>query len=192
MDPDPASDTTSRPDDAAGDADRATGSLRPRVLPWVVLACTLLSTACVVYYIWSKDRLRADSSARAAAQQARDLIQSRVDSRIALLRGAGGLVSNHLAQGALRIPSCRDEFTNFVERLELERNYRSVRGLGFALRLRPDERAGFERAMQKAGVPEYQVWTDVKDYDLGHAPDVFPMVYAAPLRPANRGVLGFD
>src|SRR3712207_8817082 len=28
------------------------------VLPWVVLACTLLSTFAVAYYVWSKDRDR--------------------------------------------------------------------------------------------------------------------------------------
>jgi CHASE1-domain containing sensor protein len=140
-DADPAPDGDGRP---------AAGALRPRVLPWVVLACTLLSTFAVAYYVWSKDKLRTDSAAREAAQLARDRIQSRMDRYVALLRGAAGLVANRLQDGAARMPEYRKEFAAYVERLELAEHYPGIQGLGFALRINPDERGGFESAMRRA------------------------------------------
>src|SRR3954463_2405892 len=86
--------------------------LRPRVLPWVVLTCTLLSTFAVAYYVWSKDKLRTDSAAREAAKAARDRLQSRMDSYVALLRGAAGLISNRLSEGSDRVPAHAGEFAS--------------------------------------------------------------------------------
>src|SRR5688572_31584192 len=100
----------------ADNAPTASRPLRPRVLPWVVLACTLLSTFAVAYYVWSKDRLRADSAAREATRSARDRIQSRLDSYVLLLRGAAGLMSNRLSEGADSVPALRGEFATYVER----------------------------------------------------------------------------
>src|SRR3954447_21409078 len=91
-------------------------SLRPRVLPWVVLACTLISTFAVAYYVWSKDQLRADSAAREAAQSARDRIQSRLDSYVSLLRGSAGFISNILSEGANRVPAHQANFARYVDR----------------------------------------------------------------------------
>src|SRR5690348_13454393 len=130
--------------------------LRPRILPWAVLACTLLSTFAVAYYVWSKDKLRTDSAASKAAEAARDRLLNRMDSYIALLRGATGLISNRLIEGADRVPSHAGEFASYVERLELQDNYPGIQGVGFALRLEPDEREGFESAMRKSGDKDFK------------------------------------
>src|SRR3712207_2709462 len=102
------SDTTADDPLAPGPSTPAApNALRPRVLPWVVLACTLLSTFAVAYYVWSKDKLRTDSAAREAAQLARDRIQGRIDRYVALLRGAAGLVANRLKDGSAQMPEYR-------------------------------------------------------------------------------------
>lgn len=166
-------------------------ALRPRVLPWVVLACTLLSTFAVAYYIWSKDRLRSDSAAREAAEQARQQIQSRVSSYVALMRAAAAMVSNRLPQGATEIPKYQGEFINYVDSLGLGENYPGFRGIGFSLRLRPDERAEFEVAMRDAGTPNYRVWTDIPGKTVGQE-EMFPIVYSAPVMKPSISAMGFD
>src|SRR5688572_25406910 len=157
----------------ADNAPTASRPLRPRVLPWVVLACTLLSTFAVAYYVWSKDRLRADSAAREAAQAARDRIETRLNNYALLLRGAAGLMSNHLLEGSDQIPSRHSEFSTYVRRLELPQNYASVRGIGFNLRLRADERERFETAMRRAGVENFAVWSNEPAQEK--VEEVFPL-----------------
>jgi CHASE1-domain containing sensor protein len=161
--------------------------LRPRVLPWVVLACTLLSTFAVAYYVWSKDRLRTDTAASRAAEAARDRLQSRMDSYVALLRGAAGLMSNRLSEGADRIPAHANEFASYVERLELQENYPGIQGVGFALRLLPDERAGFDAAMRAAGAKDFKVSSLDATSD-----ELFPIVFLEPRDARNTTAVGFD
>src|SRR5688572_27184690 len=143
----------------ADNAPTASRPVRPRVLPWVVLACTLLSTFAVAYYVWSKDRLRADSAAREAAQAARDRIESRLNTYALMLRGVAGMMSNRLHEGSDNVPHHRDEFSTYVQRLELPQNYSSVRALGFSLRLRADERERFEQTMREGGNADFRVWS---------------------------------
>src|SRR4051812_21623586 len=183
--------TTAAEDSAAPDAGTpaaaAPNALRPRVLPWVVLACTLLSTFAVAYYVWSKDKLRTDSAARESAQLARDRIQSRMDRYVALLRGAAGLVANRLKDGSAQMPEYRGAFAAYVERLELPDHYPGVQGLGFALRINPDERGGFENAMRRAGETDFHVWpVDPK------ADEMFPIIYLDPADARNHAAVGFD
>src|SRR5688572_27621621 len=109
-------------------------ALLPHVLPWVVLACTVISTATVAYYVWSKDRMRADHAAADAARDARDRLQGRLDNYVSVLRGAAGLVAPMLGGGAGDIPARRVDFANYVERLELAEHYPGIQGLGFSLR----------------------------------------------------------
>jgi CHASE1-domain containing sensor protein len=174
----------------ADNAPTASRPLRPRVLPWVVLACTLVSTFAVAYYVWSKDRLRADSAAREAAQAARDRVESRLNNYALLLRGAAGLMSNQLLEGSDQIPARSGEFATYVQRLELPQNNPSVRSLGFNLRLRADERERFETAMRAAGVEGYSVWSNEQGREKTQ--EVFPVVFAEPPTDRNRSALGFD
>jgi PAS domain S-box-containing protein len=169
-------------------------SLRPRVLPWVVLACTLISTFSVAYYVWSKDQLRADSAAREAAQSARDRIQSRLDSYVSLLRGSAGFVSNILSEGANRVPAHQVNFATYVERMELRTHYPGIQGIGFALRLPREERTGFENAMRRTGNATFRVWSEVPRDERIDNPtgDTFPVVYLEPPDERNHAVIGFD
>jgi PAS domain S-box-containing protein len=157
------------------------------MLPWVVLTCTLLSTFAVAYYVWSKDKLRTDSAASKAVQSARDRLQNRMDSYVALLRGAAGLMSNRLSEGAERIPTHADEFASYVERLELQENYPGIQGVGFALRLMPDERAGFEDAMRKSGAKDFKISTPE-----AKSAEAFPIVFLEPKDARNSTAIGFD
>ena len=63
------------PQPSSGPSPAPLRAVLPHVLPWVVMACTLLSTVTVAYYIWSKDRLRADLTAADAARYARQRFQ---------------------------------------------------------------------------------------------------------------------
>jgi PAS domain S-box-containing protein len=179
------------PQDNSGPGDRAPRrQLLPHVLPWVVLACTLLSTVTVAYYVWSKDRMRADHVAAEAAREARDRLQGRLDGYVSVLRGAAGLVAPLLRSGAGDIPARRADFAHYVERLELSEQHPGIQGIGFSLRLSAADREHIERRMRAVGADDFRVWTDQAVPD--DRDELHSIVFLEPLDERNRAAIGFD
>src|SRR5262245_31201329 len=103
-------------------------------LPYGVLISSLVLTAAVTYAaanaIESKDRLRFDL----AVQRTHTAIKNRLETYIAMLLSGSGLFA---ANGDVT----RDEFRAFVDRLDLQRRYPGIQGIGYSVRLQPEQRA---------------------------------------------------
>ena len=184
MNPEPSHDTGAPP---------ARRHVLPHVLPWVVLACTLLSAFTVAYYVWSKDRLRGRLADAEAARDARHRIQSRMDAHVAVLRGAAGFVAPLLRGGAGDLPARRADFAGYVAHLDLPANHPGIQGLGFSLRLEAEEVAQFERQMGDAGVEGFRVWSDAPaPATAAGRGERHPIVYLEPPDAPNRAAVGFD
>ncbi len=116
-----------------------------------------------------------------AVQSTTDRIQHQLGAYAALLQGASGLF-------AAQEDMDRQEFAAYVERLQLERSYPGVRGIGFSQRLSREEVARFETRMRtREGLPDFHVWPEG-----GAEGELHSVVYLEPMDERNAAAIGFN
>jgi signal transduction histidine kinase len=127
--------------------------------PWLVLAGALAFTAVAAAVISTSGRDRDAARFENAMQSAADRLSGRLDIYISTLRGAAALFAAEpeLSPG---------DFRRYVARLDVQRWYPGIQGIGWTRRLSRD--------------PD-------SDPDERHA-----IVYLEPLDERNRAALGFD
>jgi signal transduction histidine kinase len=152
-------------------------------LPAILLAGTLALTAAAAAAVGRS--LRAADQARFdnAVQAARDRVDGRIDTYVALLHGARGLF------GASENVTA-EEFRRYVARLELGRLYPGIRGIGFsrvlATRGAPSDAASLHAALRTGGSPADRL-SPAGPRDEYHA-----IVYLEPRDERNQAALGYD
>jgi signal transduction histidine kinase/ActR/RegA family two-component response regulator len=149
-------------------------------MPLGVLVISLLLTGFVTLLLLGSTRAREQARFENAVQATSDRIQHRLGAYAALLQGASGLFAS-------QDDVDRQEFASYVERLQLERGYPGVRGIGFSRRLSRQELATFEARMRtREGMPDFQAWPEVAGEEL-HS-----IVYLEPMDERNRAAIGFN
>lgn len=152
--------------------------LQPFGFPLLVLLTGLASTALVSLHL-ERD-LAAEDAERfvVAADRLEDGLRERLDTYIAMLRAASGLL------GTTEMPSAT-QFRAFANRLDLERRYRGVQGVGYTARIAPAALPSVE-ARRQAEVPAFQVWPTTPR-DEYHA-----ILFLEPMDRRNTAALGYD
>src|SRR5882724_5367558 len=159
---------------------KPTSSRASRTLaPYLLLALGLLFTLLVSYYLSKLAETQDQSRFRSSVQAIDAKIHGRIQTFITLLRAGTGLY----AASETVTP---DEFNRFVDRLELQKNYSGIQGLGFSLRLRPEEKNALAESMRRSGIPDFKIWPDYPR-DEYHA-----ITYLQPQNERNRIALGYD
>jgi CHASE1-domain containing sensor protein/two-component sensor histidine kinase len=154
-------------------------SLRDLMPPLVILVLALCATGLAT---WNARRNVLDeASARFAseANELRDALGDALRTYTQILRASSGLV-------AAAEPLTREKWSRFVARLELDRDFPGIQGLGFAIALRPDEVARHEAEQRMLGRPAYKV------HPVGQRPTYTAIVYLEPENWRNARALGFD
>ncbi len=153
---------------------------RRPLLPWIVLAASLLLTAVAALALARSTRERDDEVFRNAVQSTQDRIRARMDTYRALVRGAAAYIT---AEG----DGVSDEhFGLFVARLRLSTFYTGIRAIGYTRRLESPAEAAALVATRRRTTPEYHLWPD----SVG--PERHAIVSLYPLDPRNRIALGYD
>ena len=83
-----------------------------------------------------------------AANDIKDRVHSRINNYISLLRGTAGLMTTEEQVD-------RRQFKEYVDQLALNQNYPGVRGIGYAVRVKPDGEAAPDGQMNCAGREEF-------------------------------------
>jgi len=118
----------------------------------IVFCCGLLVTAFVAWQLVRVERERDRLDFEKHASSAQNAVFDRVQSSLALLRGAAGLI-------AVDGPDVDPEaFSRFVTRLRLAENYPGVQGIGWTRRLHPYEVPVLEQRMRLAGFADFRIW----------------------------------
>lgn len=147
--------------------------------PYFVLAVALLLTVLATYYVArtaeAKDQLKFQN----AIEDIHDSIHDRLETYIALLRSGSALFS---AGGQVSA----DQFHAFVDRLNLRSNYPGSQGIGFSVRVKPEERDALVASMRRRGVENFRIWPE------GERPEYYSIVYLEPLDRRNRVAIGYD
>ncbi|HYE64258.1 MAG TPA: CHASE domain-containing protein, partial [Pyrinomonadaceae bacterium] len=153
---------------------------RPRRMwaPYFVLAVALLLTLLATYYAdamtEAKDRLQFQIS----VLHAQNHIQNSLETYVALLRAGSGLFAASKSDSF-------DEFRAYVERLDLRRQYPGIQGIGFTVRLRPEEKDALVAQMRRR-VEDFKVWPEQERSEY-HS-----IIYLEPLDRRNRAAIGYD
>ncbi|MBS1797006.1 MAG: CHASE domain-containing protein [Acidobacteria bacterium] len=122
-----------------------------------------------------KDQLRFQSG----VNRIRFSMENRLGLYIAFLKAGRGFIE-----------SSKDldhrKFTNFVESLELQKNYFGSQGIGYTKTVRRDGLENLVDRMKSEGFSDFRVFPDPAGDTLQ------PIVYLEPATESNRQALGFD
>ncbi|MEC4815390.1 MAG: CHASE domain-containing protein [Scytonema sp. PMC 1069.18] len=149
-------------------------------IPYLVLAIALVLTGLATSYLvtttQAKDRLRFQN----AVNRTQNTIENRLDTYIALLQATSGLFA------ATNERVSREQFLTFVDRLRLKDRYRGIQGIGFSMRVRPEEK-GVLVAQIKSNIS--QNFTIKPDFQRN---EYHSIVYLEPLDRRNQAAIGYD
>jgi len=150
-----------------------------RITPYLVLAAGLLFTFIVSYRLAkvaeAEDRARFEG----LVQDVHARIDSRLETYTALLRAGAGLFS---ASDSVT----ESEFRAFVQTFGLAEHFPGVQGMGFSIRLKPEERAALIGQRKREDGEGFHLWPD-SERDEYHA-----IIYLEPQDQRNRAGLGYD
>lgn len=111
-------------------------------------------------------------------QQVDERIRSRIQTSIALLRAGTGLF-------AASDDVNPTEFQNFVQQIELQKNYPGIQGMGFSEKLSLQEQDALIATIRKAGHPDFKLWPE-------HDGERHAIIYLEPEDHRNEAALGYD
>ena len=118
---------------------------RRKWIPYFVSVIALVLTAEATIYVAitakAKDKLRFEN----AVGRSQDDIQQRLNTYITLLRGGSGLFAANDSVSS-------SQFAAFVNRLNLRQQYPGVQGIGFSVRVTPQEKDALVAQMKRQGV----------------------------------------
>ncbi|HEY1022929.1 MAG TPA: CHASE domain-containing protein, partial [Flavisolibacter sp.] len=80
----------------------------------------------------------------------------------------------------------RQEWKSYVQTLRLQSYYPGIQGLGFSIRLAPENVASFTRRIRAEGYTNFRVWPE-EEREEYHA-----IVYLEPFTDRNRRAFGYD
>jgi len=167
-------------DPAAPRAALTQGWFYTQILPWLVLAVSLL----VTYQLWNNARQDAAQMQQAEfdahAQSIIDDISKRMKAYEQIMRGVDGLFS-HSA-----IPVSRSEFHDYIAKLHLKEHYPGIQGVRFAPLVPDAAKDRHIAAMRKENLPAYDIWPE------GRRDTYAPVIYVEPFDARNRQIFGYD
>lgn len=148
-------------------------------LPYLVLAASLILTLGFTYIFYrsavGKDRIRFNNN----ISNIQNTIEARVGLYIVLLKSGRGFIE---ANEDLR----HKDFANFVNSLELEKNYKGVQGIGFSVIYKPEEKEALIGQLKSEGFYDFKIFPETPSR-LNQA-----IIFLEPLTESNAQAIGYD
>ncbi|HEX8650448.1 MAG TPA: CHASE domain-containing protein [Pyrinomonadaceae bacterium] len=155
------------------------GQPRRAWVPYFVLAVALLLTLLAAYYVFhtaeARDRLQFQNS----VQHAQTSIQNRLETYISGLRAGSALF-------AASDEVSRDEFSVYVQRLDFPHRFPGIRGIGFSVRVKPEEIDALVAKMHREGFNDFRIWPE------GARSEYHTIIYLEPRDRRNMAAIGYD
>ncbi len=150
-----------------------------RLIPYLVLAAGLVFTLIVSYRLAQVTAAEDRARFQGLVQEVHVGVQSRLQNYGALVLSAAGLFAASDSVNS-------EEFKKFVDRLGAVNNYPGLRGIGFSVRLKPEDRIALIETMKQQGRTNFRVWPE------SSRSEYHSIIYLEPLHERNRLALGFD
>jgi signal transduction histidine kinase len=147
--------------------------------PYFVLAFSIILTigATILFYqsAKSKDTARFNGS----VNRIRSSMDNRIGLYVALLKAGRGFIESSSDLN-------RNKFANFVESLELEKNYFGAQGIGYAVNLQPADEEKLTLQMNAEGYENFKISPALN----GKSGQI--IIYLEPFNERNEKAIGFD
>ncbi|MGB7160264.1 MAG: CHASE domain-containing protein [Tepidisphaeraceae bacterium] len=165
---------------ASNSSPRARRRRRRVLVPYAVLAVSLLATAGVALYVGAEASENDRAHFENLAERMQGSIVRRIEGYITLLRGTSGLfaASEHVSAA---------EFHAYVWRLALREEYPGVQGVGASLRIPGEHR--------DATVASIRNQPGMEQFDITPAdprPEYHAILFLEPLDERNGRAIGYD
>ncbi|HET6889599.1 MAG TPA: CHASE domain-containing protein, partial [Pyrinomonadaceae bacterium] len=148
------------------------------ITPYLVLAAGLLFTSIVCYRLANVAEAEDQERFSGLVRRIHNSINSRIETYTALVRAQTGL----FAASENVQPT---EFKSFVERLEIPAHYPGIFGIGYAVRIKSEERDHLIESQRRLGPGNFRIWPE------GKRSEYYPIIYFAPFE-RNPKTLGYD
>lgn len=125
-------------------------SQRPRMMPLVVLLCSLLATAGAWYGLHASQQAAAELHFQQLADEVVEAVVKRMSDHRQILLGGAGLFE---ASDSVS----REDWRHYAQRLDLNANYPGIQGLGFCQVIRPSQLPDFEAEVRREGFTDFSV-----------------------------------
>jgi PAS domain S-box-containing protein len=149
------------------------------LIPYVVLAVSLLITLGATVYVSTaaagKDQTRFDNG----VSEIQSALRQRMDIYINLLRGGAGLFSSSAS-------ITRAQFAAYVDRLDLQENFRGIQGIGVSARVPPGGAEALVARMRREGDPTFTI------HPPGPRDELHTILYLEPPNERNKAAIGYD
>ncbi len=148
-------------------------------LPFLVLAVSIIFTLGITYLFYqsakTKDIIRFNNEVNRLQLS----IENKINLYVALLKGGRGFIESNRT-------ITRENFAEYVESLDLGKNYAGVHGIGYVKIIAANERESLTAKMTSEGYEKFQIFpAEEKDsYRV--------IVYLEPLNERNRKAIGYD
>jgi diguanylate cyclase (GGDEF)-like protein/PAS domain S-box-containing protein len=155
--------------------------LRPRysLLAWGLLVAALIITVL----LWQLSIRLVDDRTQARFKTQSLQLKTAIDERLLnyeqVLAGSAGLF-------AVAGDVSRDEWRIYVNKVDINRYYPGIQGIGYVKRVGVRQMADHIADTRREGIFNYLVTP------LGSGPDYYPMVYLEPGTERNQSALGYD
>ena len=152
--------------------------------PFIVLAIGIVLSAAAAYWTASQTEREARQTFEYEVINARDEIESRIHSYADVLLGVRALF---LASESVT----RDEFTNYITSLDLDRRYPGIQVIHYGQRLTAAQRPAFEAAVRADTTIDARGYPDFVIKPPGERPEYVVVQYVEPMT-GNENALGLD
>lgn len=146
---------------------------------WIVFGGSLLLVLLAMQLLYQQVRGDNEQKFKLHVEDVRDAIQERLRQHEQILLGAAGLFA---AGGQVT----REAWRGYVTRLQLERNYPGIQGVGYSQLLQPGELQAHIQAVRREGYAQYTV------HPPGERDLYTAIVYLEPFRDRNLAAFGYD
>jgi signal transduction histidine kinase len=151
-----------------------------RPLAWAVLALFVAITALATWYVWRTTRAVDRGRFENAVQTTRDALTARLETYVNVLTATRAVA---VADPAVQ----RDELRAYIRGLNVQQRYPGIQGIGFSVRVPPDEIERLEAEMRAEGFANFRVWPREPKRE-----DVHSIVLLEPPDERNLAAMGFD
>ena len=148
-------------------------------LPYLVLAVSVILTLGITYIFYQSAKSKDQNRFNTSVSRIQNTIDSRIGLYIVLLKSGRGFID---ANETIK----RKEFANFVESLELEKNYKGVQGIGYSIVYKPEEKESLIERMRSEGFPNFHIFP-VTESDTHQA-----IIFLEPANERNLKAIGFN
>jgi signal transduction histidine kinase len=151
-----------------------------RLLPWTILAVSILLTIFVTFLIHTSMHDAAEEKFNAQIDATVYAIQNRIKTYEQVLGGASGLF-------AASDNMTREKWKRFVDEQDVRDRFPGIQGVGVSTIIYDkDNLASHIEQVRNEGFPNYTVWPE------GDRKEYHPVIYLEPFDTRNQRAFGYD